>query len=355
MARPLTAEINLNALKHNAAAAKTRCLGARLFGVVKADAYGHGLQRVIPALNGLDGFSVIEIESASFIRDQGDLRRILLLEGVFDSAELQEASVRQFDLVVHAVEQSQMLVAAKLSKPLNIFLKVNTGMNRLGISLGLVEEQLATLRSSRNVRDIVLMTHFADADGESGVSWQADLIKEIAKKHSLPLSCSNSASLILFGGDNEAWVRPGIMLYGASPINGVSAESLNLKPAMTLRSEIIGIQNLEKGDTVGYGRTYRATERQRIAIVAGGYGDGYPRSAPTGTPVLVDGVRSKLIGRVSMDTLQVDITHIDHAKIGTKVVLWGDGLPVEEVATSAGTISYELLTRVNRRVRFNLC
>jgi alanine racemase len=177
MARPLTAEINLNALKHNAAAAKTRCLGARLFGVVKADAYGHGLQRVIPALNGLDGFSVIEIESASFIRDQGDLRRILLLEGVFDSAELQEASVRQFDLVVHAVEQSRMLVAAKLSKPLNIFLKVNTGMNRLGISLGLVEEQLATLRSSRNVRDIVLMTHFADADGESGVLWQADLSK----------------------------------------------------------------------------------------------------------------------------------------------------------------------------------
>ena len=354
MPRPVEAIIELEALRNNVAVAKRHAGSAGLLAVVKANGYGHGLGRIVPGLEAADGFAVIELESALRIRTSGIGKPVLLLEGFFDETELAEASRHGLSTVVHEHGQVQMLANASLERPLDVFLKVNTGMNRLGFALGEVADIHAKLKSSANVRKLILMTHFADADGERGVAWQLGPFERIASSLAMKTCAANSAALLRYPESCGAWVRPGIMLYGASPFEDTTAVELGLRPVMTLRSQLIGVQHLEAGDSVGYACTFTADRPMRIGVVAAGYGDGYPRHAPSGTPMLVNGKLCRTIGRVSMDTACVDLDGVPEAGVGSAVTLWGEGLPVEQVAAWAGTVSYELLTKVTARVPFRV-
>jgi alanine racemase len=350
MSRPVEAIVDLQALRHNLSVAKRHAGGAKVLAVVKADAYGHGLDRVMPGLVDADGLAVVEFDAAVRIRANGISKPVLMLEGFFDERELQRFPELNLATVVHEATQVDTLVSAKLSHPVDVFVKINTGMNRLGFVPDEVPRVCDVLRQCPNVREIVAMTHFADADGARGIGWQMRTLAQATGSLGLTMCAANSAALLRFPESVGAWVRPGIMLYGASPFSDSSAQDQNLRPVMTFRSQIIGVQNLATGDCVGYACTFEAEKPMRIGIVAAGYGDGYPRHAPNGTPILVDGNRVKTVGRVSMDTLCVDISGLPEAGVGTPVTLWGHGMPVEEVATSAGTVSYELLTRITNRV-----
>jgi alanine racemase len=350
MSRPVEAIIDLQALRNNLAVAKTHAGKAKVFAVVKADAYGHGLDRVTPGLVAADGFAVIEFDAAIRIRDAGISKPVLMLEGFFGEGELRRFSELNLTTVVHEASQVAALVTAKLPKPVDVFLKINTGMNRLGFVPDEAAGVYRVLATCANVGQILAMTHFADADGSRGVDWQMQTLTQATASLDLKICAANSAALLRFPESHGAWVRPGIMLYGASPFADITASELNLRPVMTLRSQIIAVQDLAAGDCVGYACTFEAVKPMRIGIVAAGYGDGYPRHAPSGTPILVGGKRVETVGRVSMDTMCVDLSVLPEAGVGTPVTLWGEGIPVEEVASAAGTVSYELLTRVTRRV-----
>jgi len=350
MSRPVEAIIDLQALRQNLSVAKSHAGGAKVFAVVKADAYGHGLDRVMPGLAEADGFAVVEFDAALRIRAGGIRKPILMLEGFFGERELLRFPELSLATVVHEATQVETLVSAKLAHPVEVFVKINTGMNRLGFAPDEVPGICDALGQCSNVREIVAMTHFADADGVRGIDWQMKSLVQATASLELNVCAANSAALLRYPESTGAWVRPGIMLYGASPFSDATAQDLNLRPVMTLRSQIIAVQQLTAGDCVGYACTFKADKPMRIGIVAAGYGDGYPRHAPSGTPILVDDHRVQTIGRVSMDTLCVDISTLPDAGVGTPVTLWGHGMPVEEVATSAGTVSYELLTRITNRV-----
>ena len=352
MPRPIEAIIDLQALRNNVAVAKRHAGKAKVFAVVKADGYGHGLDRILPALDGVDGFAVVELDAALRIRGNDASKPVLLLEGFFDEEELTSVSKHGLSAVVHENSQVEMLSAMKLPQPVEVFVKINTGMNRLGFTAADVAGIVDKLTACANVRRILAMTHFADADGERGVDWQLQPLLQTAGPLGLEICAANSAALLRYPQTRGAWVRPGIMLYGASPFEDATAAQLDLVPVMTLRSRIIAVQTLAPGDSVGYGCTFVADRKMRIGIVAAGYGDGYPRHAPSGTPVEVEGQRARTVGRVSMDTLCVDLAAAPGAGVGSIVTLWGKGLPVEAVAGSAGTVSYELLTRVTSRVPF---
>jgi alanine racemase len=351
MSRPLLARIHAAALAHNLDGARRRAAGCRIMAVVKANAYGHGLLRAADAMKAADAFAVLEIEGAIRLRETGCGQDIVLLEGVFDASELALVDRHRLTLVVHQTEQLQMLETAGMRRRSRVFLKVNSGMNRLGFALGEVQSALARLQNCAAVSEVVLMTHFANADDERGVAWQLERFQSLSAGRGLPVSMANSAALLRFPETRAGWVRPGLMLYGASPFPDETAEALALQPAMTLESRVIAVQHLEPGDRVGYGGIFTAQTPMRIGIVACGYADGYPRQAPTGTPILVDGKRARTVGRVSMDTLYVDLSAVPGAGIGSRVVLWGRGMPVEEVATAAGTVSYVLLCGLAPRVR----
>jgi alanine racemase len=253
--------------------------------------------------------------------------------------------------VVHNAEQVEMLRRTALAAEIDIYIKVNSGMNRLGFGVESLRPAYNALRMHPQVKNVTLMTHFADADGSSGVSAQLEWFDELTKPFEVQTrSLANSAALLRFPEARGDWVRPGIMLYGCSPFQDRTAESLDLKPAMTLTSEIIATQNLQPGERVGYGFSYEAAGEMAIGIVACGYADGYPRHAPTGTPVLVNGKRARIVGRVSMDMIAIDISGMPEAYIGSPVTLWGEGLSADEVAASAGTLSYELLCKLTARV-----
>ncbi len=352
MPRPVEAIIDLQALRNNVAVAKRHAGNAKVFAVVKANGYGHGLERILPALGAADGLAVVEFDLALRIRGCEISKPVLLLEGFFDEKELISASKHGLHVVLHQLAQIDILLGAKLPQPLSVYLKINTGMNRLGIVPDKIAELHARLTSCENVGEIVLMTHFADADGERGVDWQLQPLTKLVESLGTKVCAANSAALLRYPQSHGDWVRPGIMLYGASPFEDVTAAKLGLRPVMTMRSRLIDVQHLQPGDCVGYGCTFTADKPMRIGVVAAGYGDGYPRHAPTGTPVLVEGQRVGTIGRVSMDSLCIDITDLPDAGVGSQVTLWGEGLPVEEVAASAGTVSYELLTKVTARVPF---
>ncbi len=354
MPRPIEATIDLQALRDNVAVARRHAGGANVFAVVKADAYGHGLERVLPALEAAEGFAVVELDAAIRIRAAAARKPILLLEGFFDERELVAISGHRLSTVVHEHSQLDMLLSASLPQPVDVFVKINTGMNRLGFKVGDVADVVARLRSCGNVREVLAMTHFADADGARGVDWQLHPLRQLAESSGLKMCAANSAALLRYPQTRGAWVRPGIMLYGASPFEDVTAQQLEIRPVMTLRSRIIAVQTLAPGDRVGYGCTYVADRTTRIGVVAAGYGDGYPRHAPSGTPVLVSGERVQTVGRVSMDTLVVDLGPVPDAGIGSEVTLWGEGLPAEQVAGAAATVSYELFTKVTRRVPFRV-
>jgi alanine racemase len=318
--------------------------------VIKANAYGHGLMRAASALRDADGFAVVELDAAVRLRDAGYDQRILLLEGFFSADELDVIADCRITPVVHSVEQVAMLVEATSATPLDVFLKINTGMNRLGFIPSVFAKVHAQLSALPVIGNITLMMHFANAEEKGGVDAQLHAFNVLTQKIALPRSLANSAALVMDRRTHGDWVRPGIMLYGSSPFAERSAVSLGLRPVMHLVSQLIAVQELAPGDSVGYGSTFHAEQATRIGVVACGYADGYPRHAPSGTPVSVAGVRTRTVGRVSMDMLCADITDIAHAGVGSKVMLWGDEVSVDEVAKAAGTVGYELLCAINQRV-----
>jgi alanine racemase len=350
MPRPIQAYIDLSALESNFQVARRTAPAARVMSVIKADGYGHGLLRSAEAMAETDGFALLDIQDAVSLREAGFRQVILLLEGFFSAEDLPVIAEYDLTSVIHSADQIAMLDAYPGNRKLDVWLKVNTGMNRLGFLPQQVAQMMEQLRRHRAVRDITLMTHFANADESRGVAAQLALFNDLAAPHRVARSLANSAALLRYPETHGDWIRPGIMLYGASPFAEVSAQQLGLKPAMTLSSRIIATQELRVGDEVGYGALFRAEHAMRIGIVACGYADGYPRHAPRGTPILVDGQRCRTVGRVSMDMLYVDLSGLPKADVGSRVVLWGAGMPVEEVAHAAGTVGYELLCALSRRV-----
>ena len=350
MPRPIKATINLGALQHNLAAVRRSAPRASVFAVIKANAYGHGVARVARALAGADGFALLELDAAVRLRDQGLTKRLALLEGVFEPAELDVAAEHDLTIVIHDEEQLRMLDFARNGARFDVLLKINTGMNRLGFTPRAAADALVRLKAHRAVGQLTLMTHFATADDARGVAWQMQTFNEIAAGQPLPRCLANSAAILRYPETHADWVRPGIMLYGCTPFADVAADALGLKPVMTLASELIAVQAVKAGERVGYGGAFEATRAMRIGIVACGYADGYPRHAPTGTPILVGRERATTIGRVSMDMLCADLTGMPAAQVGTPVTLWGDGLSADEVALAAGTVSYELLCALAPRV-----
>ena len=354
MPRPIQANLDLSALESNLRVAR-HATSARIMSVIKADGYGHGLMRAAEALAATDGYALLDIRDAVRLREAGYRQAILLLEGYFSEDELPVIAEYGLTCVIHSPWQIAMLDAypgpAKSGKgALDVWLKVNSGMNRLGFAPQQVAQTMDQLRRHRAVRDITLMTHFANADEARGIAEPLALFNDLAASYRAARSLANSATLLRYPEAHGDWVRPGIMLYGASPFAEVSAQELGLKPVMTLNSRIIATQELRAGDEVGYGAQFRAEHNMRIGIVACGYADGYPRHALSGTPILVDGQRTRTLGRVSMDMLCVDLSTLPDAGIGSPVVLWGAGMPIEEVARAAGTISYELMCARTERV-----
>jgi alanine racemase len=350
-ARPIRARFDPAALRHNHAVAREYAGSARLWSVVKANAYGHGLQRTVAALADVaDGFALIELESAVALREAGLRQPILMLEGCYSAEELSTYAENELTVVLHRLDQIDAFCALALPVRLPVYLKLNTGMNRLGLEAEELGSALAMLAASGAAGSITLMSHFADADGPTGIDWQMARLRGMSAGLSLPMSLANSAALLRFPEARGDWARPGIMLYGSSPFPDRSAEELGLKPVMTLESEIIAVRDLAAGASVGYGCTFTAECPMRVGVVACGYADGYPRHAPTGTPVLVDGMRTRTLGRVSMDKLCVDLTDCPKVSRGGTATLWGDGLPADEVAAAAGTVSYELFCALAPRV-----
>ena len=374
MPRPILATVHPDALRHNLDQARRRAPDARVWAVVKANAYGHGIERVFEALRGADGFALLDLAEAQRLRALDWRGPILLLEGVFEARDLELCSRLNLWHAVHCDEQIDWLAAHKTQHPHRVFLKLNSGMNRLGFTPGGFRAAWARLNALPQVEEISLMTHFSDADGPRGIAHQVAAFEAATADLPGERTLCNSAAILRHAqsplkGEGVStlaadWVREGIALYGSGPdYPEHCAADWDLQPTLTLSSRVIGVQSLQPGDTVGYGSTFTAEAPMRIGVVACGYADGYPRHAPTGTPVLVGGVRTRIVGRVSMDMITVDLSPLDAAgvpaSIGTEVVLWGvsaggASLPVDEVARAAGTISYELLCAVAPRVPFAL-
>lgn len=349
MSRPIQASIDLSALERNLHAAR-RLTDSRIMAVIKANAYGHGLLRTAEALKAADGFALLDIADAVRLREAGFRQTLLLLEGFFSADELQLLAEYDVTAVLHSPLQLAMLDAYPRRGGLSLWLKINSGMNRLGFVPDVVPAVMAQLKDHPAVRDITLMTHFANADVAEGVALQLERFNSLAASFNMPRSLANSAALLRYPATHGDWVRPGIMLYGSSPFAETSAEDLGLRPVMTLSSEIISVREIQSGEQVGYSGMFRADRSMRVGVVACGYADGYPRHAPTGTPVLVNGQRTCTVGRVSMDMLSIDLSGVSDAVVGSRVTLWGEGMPVDEVAHAAGTISYELLCAITTRV-----
>lgn len=356
MPRPILATIDPGALRHNLAQARAAARGRFVWAVVKANAYGHGLLRALRAFSEADGLALLDLDEARRAREAGWRKPILLLEGCFEPVDLAEVSDLDLTAVVHCGEQLEMLERHRPARPLAVHLKINSGMNRLGFRPKAAVQAYERLRGLHSVRELTLMMHFANADRAPGASGPVTAAEQLAEFNGLTSewpearSLANSAALFLLpevGGDS---VRPGIALYGAASDEAHSAAALGLKAGMILSSRIIGVQTLEPGAAVGYGSRFVAQRKMRIGVVACGYADGYPRHAPDGTPVVVAGVRVPLAGRVSMDMITVDITHVPEAGVGTPVELWGAQLPIDEVAHAAGTVGYELMCAVAPRV-----
>lgn len=350
MHRPIRAIIHGSALRHNLAVVRRHAPDSRVMAVIKANAYGHGLRYAAWALADADGFAVLTLDEALDLRECGLQQPILLLEGLFGAEELAAAAQQRLMPVVHNEPQLHMLEADRGQHVVDVFLKVNSGMNRLGVPVGRFWSFYDRLRNCRSVDKMVLMTHFATADEAAGVTGQFALFDELTREISLPRSLANSAAILRHPQTHAEWVRPGIMLYGATPFADQSAAELELQAAMTLESRIIAVQQLHPGQGVGYGNRFVADKPTRIGIVACGYADGYPRHAPNGTPVVVDGVITRTVGRVSMDMLYVDLDAVPAADIGSRVELWGAQVPVDAVAQAAGTVGYELLCALAPRV-----
>jgi len=359
MPRPILVTIHRPALAHNLARARTAAPDARVWAVVKANAYGHGIEHVFDALRSADGFALLDLAEARRLRALDWRGPILLLEGCFEARDLELCSRLGLWHVIHCQEQIDMLAAHKTQVPHRVFLKMNSGMNRLGFRPERFRAAWTRLNALPQVDEISLMTHFSDADGPKGIAAQLRAFDAIT--HDLPgeRTLSNSAGVLRHGDELAAhsdWVRPGIAVYGSAPdFPEHSAAEWGLLPTMTLSSRIIGVQDLVAGDTVGYGSSFTADGPLRIGVVACGYADGYPRHCSTGTPVLVNGVRTRMVGRVSMDMITVDLAPVPDAGMGSEVTLWGRSsggalLAIDDVARAGGTVGYELMCAVAPRV-----
>lgn len=324
----------------------------RIWAVVKANGYGHGLRNALHGFADADGLALIEFDLASRLRAWGWDGPILMLEGAFDTADVAQAREQGLALVVHDEDQLRWLETRGPADAgrLDVWLKCNTGMNRLGFPAASIPGLHARLRTLPAVRSVGLMTHFANSDLPGGADEAIGSFARATAGLAGERSLANSAALIDLPATRADWARPGVMLYGGSPFASRSARSLGLRAAMSLRSRIIAIQNLSPGDAVGYGSIFRADRPMRIGVVACGYADGYPRHAPNGTPVAVDGVRTGTVGRVAMDMLMVDLGPVPSAGVGAEVELWGDRIPIDEVAAASGTIGYELMCALAPRV-----
>jgi alanine racemase len=355
MSRATTARIDLSALRHNLKVVRHRAPRARMMAVVKANAYGHGLERVVRALAAADAFAVASIEEALAVRAVGLRHPVVLLEGALDTVEHELAVHHGFEPVVHVPEQLAMLERLNSSSvPLKVWLKIDTGMNRLGFRPTTVRAAWGRLQRMASVRQPPsLMTHLASADEPDSerTSEQLRLFAQATKGVAGERSIANSAGVLGWPASHADWVRPGIMLYGISPFPDRIGAAEGLKPVMSLTTRLIAVKAVTKGETVGYGGTWTAETDSILGIAAVGYGDGYPRHAANGTPVLVNGRRAALAGRVSMDMIAIDLGGQPDAQVGDPVLLWGADLPAEEVAGAAGTIAYELLCKVTPRVK----
>ncbi len=356
MPRPILATIHTAALRHNLARCRAQTLDSRLWAIVKANAYGHGIERAFEGLRAADGFALLDLDEAQRVRALGWRGPVLLLEGVFELRDLELCSRLDLWHTVHCSEQIDMLASHKTNLPHRIFLKMNSGMNRLGFTPERYRSAWTRLNALPQVDEISLITHFSDADGERGVSEQMAVFSSITKDLPGERSVCNSAATLRHSEFASDWVRPGIAIYGSAPdFPEHSAAEWDLQPAMTLAAKIIATQDLLPGDSVGYGSTFVAEQAMRIGIVACGYADGYPRVCPSGTPVLIGGLRGRTVGRVSMDMLTVDLTALVPAGFGTEVTLWGRAsngavLSIDDIAHSAGTVGYELMCALAPRV-----
>jgi alanine racemase len=349
MSRPTLATINASALRHNYALALAS--GRMAYAVIKSNAYGHGAVGVAKALPADAGLAVACVDEAIELRNQGISNPILVLQGWYDVAELRLMISFNLETVVH--HQQQLKELKLLSKgQLVVWLKVDTGMHRLGFNPEDVKACLASLENEACVNEIRLMTHFSDADHLNSPTCAQQMIhfNNVTKDFHGKTSVANSAAILAQPNITDDYVRPGIMLYGVSPIEDKTASEFDLKPVMTLSSRVIALKNITRGESIGYGGSWVAQKDSHIAIIAVGYGDGYPRNAPSGTSVLMGGKKCPLVGRVSMDMITVDVSDLDSIAIGDEAVLWGEGLPIEPLAAATGTIAYELLCQVTARV-----
>jgi len=354
MTRPAQITIDLSALQHNLRQIRQITNGCRVIAMVKSNAYGHGIERVAAALPDADALGVACLEEGLCLRKAGVKNPIILMEGLFDQAELPIAIANNFTLVVHHAEQIAMLEKSTVRSSINIWLKINTGMYRLGFAPAEVKSAWQRLMQCQNInKPIGLMTHFAEADviDSLATEQQISLFNMTTADLPGPRSLANSAGILAYPIAHTDWVRPGIMLYGASPFAGKHGADYGLQPVMSLTSQLIAIHDVVRGAKIGYGGTWTAAEDMRVGVIAMGYGDGYPRHAPNGTPILVNNKICPLVGRVSMDMLAVDLTLQPNAVLHDPVTLWGAGLPVEMIAESSQTTCYELLTRMMQRVR----
>jgi len=369
MPRPIQATIHAAALAHNVQRVRQAAGGSKVWAVVKANAYGHGIARVFSALSAADGFALLDLHEAVLLRELGWNKPILLLEGVFAPEDLDVCAAHDLWHTVHSAQQLAWLCERPARKPQDdyrhhVFLKLNGGMNRLGLAPHAFRKARETLASLPNIASVTRMMHFSDADGlrfgQDGIAQQMAVFEQTCAGLTDPQSLSNSAAILRYGQRIRSdWVRAGIMLYGGAPDHPAhDASHWGLQPAMTLSGRILGVQQLQRGDSVGYGSTFVADRTIRIGVASCGYADGYPRQAPTGAPVLVDGVKTRVVGRVSMDMITVDLSPMPQAGCGSAVTFWGRAapaaggaiLPIDDVAHACGTVGYELMCALAQRV-----
>lgn len=355
MSRATSATVHLGALRQNLQTLKGLAGDARVMAVVKADGYGHGLERVARALHEADAFGVACIADGQRLRAAGMTQRIVVLSGIDEAADIAEMHRLGLESAIHHAAQIDWLAADPDPRPLRVWLKIDSGMHRLGFPPEQVQSARTRLLALPNVDpDIGLMTHFANSDefDDPQTVRQIDCFESLAAEFPGARSLSNSAAVLGWPQARGQWVRPGGLLYGISVVAGKAGRDFGFRPAMTLSSKLVAINRIKKGEPIGYAATWTCPQDMDIGVIQIGYGDGYPRSAAAGTPVLVNGRRASIVGRVSMDLITVDLRQHADARIGDPVTLWGPGLPVEEVAEHAGTIGYELVCGMTRRVRF---
>lgn len=356
MTSPAYALISRSALLHNLQRARRAMPSAKVMPVIKADAYGHGMLRAAQWLaDEADALAVAEFHEAISLRCSGIQQRLLVLQGCRNEDEWRQAAELKIDVTLHHASQLDSLSGVPSDLPLSIWLKIDSGMHRLGVRPGEASQVLNALMARPGVqKPVPMLTHLANADdrADEKTLHQLDVFSRLTSDHSGPLSVANSAGILGWPQAAADWCRPGIMLYGANPFTDGCAADWGLKPVMTLKSEIIAVNAVKAGEAIGYGGAWQAPEDMTVAVAAIGYGDGYPRHARMGTPILLREQQVPLVGRVSMDSIFLDVRSLPAVQVGDEVKLWGDGLPVDDVAACAGTIPYELLCSVTSRVRF---